>query len=105
MNEDWVKINPDANAGSNRFNVRGNIDFKVNDWITSSLDGIAIITSNKSALTNLLSAGTTFKPNDYAPLLPVNLVDTTGILNLHALLASAGKYGGMLLGGNTTVSN
>ncbi|MFD0835632.1 SusC/RagA family TonB-linked outer membrane protein [Mariniflexile aquimaris] len=103
--QDWVKTNPDANAGSNRFNVRGNIDFKVNDWITSSLDGIAIITSNKSALTNLLSAGTTFKPNSYSPLLPVNLVDTTGNPELAALLASAGKYGGMLLGSTQQFGN
>ena len=103
--QNWVKTNPDANAGSNRFNVRGNIDFKVNDWITSSLDGIAIITSNKSALSNLLSAGTTLKPNAYAPLLPVNLVDTTGNPELAALLASAGKYGGMLLGGTQQFQN
>ncbi|MFV9551418.1 SusC/RagA family TonB-linked outer membrane protein [Algibacter sp. PT7-4] len=98
-NESWVKTNPDANAGNNRFNVRGNIDFRVNDWITSSLDGIAIISTNRSSFSNLLSAGATFKPNAYAPLLPANLVDTTGNPELAGLLEAAGIYNGMLLGG------
>ncbi|SNR71279.1 TonB-linked outer membrane protein, SusC/RagA family [Lutibacter agarilyticus] len=110
-NESWVSINPDANAGSNRINVRGNIDFVVNDWITSSLDGIAIIGSNKSSLSNLLSAGTTFKPNSYVPLLPVNMVDTIGNPALAGQVKAARIYDGMLLGGaqqfqdNTPVAN
>ncbi len=109
--DSWVKTNPEANAGSNRFNVRGNIDFKVNDWITSSLDGIAILTTNKSSLSNLLSAGATFKPNSYAPLLPASLVDATGNPELEGILAAAGIFNGFLLGttqqfqDNTPVAN
>lgn len=98
-NQSWVRINPEANAGSNRFNVRGNIDFKVNDWIESSLDGIAIIGTNKSSLSNLLNAGTTFKPNSYVPLIPVSMVDTLGNAGLAAQIEAAGIYDGMLLGG------
>ena len=110
-NESWVKTNPEANAGSNRFNVRGNIDFKVNDWITSSLDGVAILTNNKSSLSNLLSAGATFKPNAYAPLLPASMVDTENYPELAGQLEAAGIYDGMLLGAtqqfqnNTPVAN
>ncbi len=97
-NQSLVKTNPDANTGANRFNVRGNIDFKVNDWIKSSVDGVAIISTSKSARTNLLSQGASFKPNAYAPLLPVSMVDTVGNPALAAQVAAAGKYGGMLLG-------
>ena len=96
--ESWVKTNPDANGASNRFNVRGNIDFKVNDWITSSLDGIAIIQSNKSALSNLLNAGTTFKPNSYAPLLPVSMIDTMSTPDLAGQVEASRVYDGMLVG-------
>tara|TARA_R110002051_G_scaffold95649_1_gene165610 strand:- start:56937 stop:60044 length:3108 start_codon:yes stop_codon:yes gene_type:complete len=109
--ESWERINPSANKGSNRFNVRGNIDFRVNDWISSSLDGIAIINTNKSALSSLLNAGTTFKPNSYAPLLPINLIDATGNPDLAAQLEAARIYGGNLLGAtqqfqnNTPVAN
>lgn len=100
-----VETNPDANVGTNHFNVRGNIDFKINDWISSSVDGVAILHSNKSALTNLLSAGTSFKPNSYAPLLPVSMVDTTGNPGLAAQLGAASKYNGMLLGGTQQFDN
>ncbi|WP_372772728.1 SusC/RagA family TonB-linked outer membrane protein [Mangrovibacterium sp.] len=95
-----VKTNPDANAGTNRFNVRGNIDFKVNDFIRSSIDAVAIVSSSKSSLSNLLDEGTTFKPNLYAPLFPVSMIDTTGNPELAAQVAAAGQYGGMLLGGS-----
>ncbi|WP_298365994.1 SusC/RagA family TonB-linked outer membrane protein [uncultured Lutibacter sp.] len=104
-NQSWVNINPDANAGDNRFNVRGNIDFKVNDWIKSSLDGIAIISSSKSALSNLLNAGTNFKPNSYVPLIPVSMVDTIGNPGLAAQIESARIYDGMLLGGAQQFQN
>ncbi len=94
---EWVDINEDINAGTNRFNVRGNIDFRVNDWITSSLDGIAIISTNKSSRADLLSEGTTFKPNAYAPFLPVDLVDTSNP-TVAGQLEAARKFGGRLLG-------
>ncbi|WP_066630707.1 SusC/RagA family TonB-linked outer membrane protein [Labilibacter marinus] len=100
-----VETNPDANVGTNRFNVRGNIDFRVNDWIKSSVDGVAVINTNKSALTNLLSAGTTFKPNSYTPLLPVSLVDTIGRPDLAGQIDAARTYDGMLLGGTQQFQN
>ncbi|NJX14332.1 SusC/RagA family TonB-linked outer membrane protein [Tamlana crocina] len=96
-NEDWVNINDDINAGTNRFNLRGNIDFKINDWITSSLDGIAVISSNKGSRANLLSAGTTLKPNAYSPFLPANLVDTSDE-TVAGQLQAASLFNGMLLG-------
>ncbi|WP_418262479.1 SusC/RagA family TonB-linked outer membrane protein [Flavobacterium faecale] len=96
--EDWVNINDDINAANNRFNVRGNIDFKVNDWITSSIDGVAIFNNSKSARANLLSSGTTFLPFDYAPLIPISSIDATGNPELQSLLAGATVFNGNLLG-------
>ncbi|WP_248722385.1 SusC/RagA family TonB-linked outer membrane protein [Seonamhaeicola sp. ML3] len=97
-NEDWININEDVNAGTNRFNVRGNIDFKVNDWITSSIDGVAIISSDKSSRSNLLNASTTFIPFDYAPLIPVSALDTENNPDLATLLSGANIFEGNLLG-------
>lgn len=93
-----VDLNPEANAGANRFNVRGNIDFKVSDFIRSSVDAVAVISSNKTSLTNLLNEGTTFKPNAYSPMLPVSMIDTMGNPGLAAQVNAAGIYDGMLLG-------
>ncbi|RXP59358.1 SusC/RagA family TonB-linked outer membrane protein [Lutibacter sp. HS1-25] len=95
---DWININDDINAGSNRFNVRGNIDFKVNDWITSSIDGVAIMSNSKSARANLLSAAPTFIPYDYAPFLPLSSIDVENNTDLKTLLAGASVYDGNLLG-------
>ncbi|AJR04981.1 hypothetical protein AW14_13600 [Siansivirga zeaxanthinifaciens CC-SAMT-1] len=97
-NEDWLNINEDINAGSNRFNVRGNIDFKVNDWITSSIDGVAIFSNSKSSRANLLSAAPTFIPFDYAPFLPVSALDIDNNPDLATLLAGANVFDGNLLG-------
>ncbi|MBB5268984.1 SusC/RagA family TonB-linked outer membrane protein [Algibacter amylolyticus] len=96
-NEEWVDINEDINAGTNRFNVRGNIDFKINDWITSSIDGIAVISTNKSSRANLLDAATTLRPNAYSPFLPVDLVDTSDP-TVAGQLQTARKFNGFLLG-------
>ncbi|WP_298551448.1 SusC/RagA family TonB-linked outer membrane protein [uncultured Algibacter sp.] len=95
--EEWVNINDDINAGNNRFNIRGNLDFKINDWITSSLDGVAIISTTNSSRANLLSAGTTLKPNTYSPFLPANLVDTSDP-TVAGQLQTARTFNGFLLG-------
>ncbi|MEN8965595.1 MAG: SusC/RagA family TonB-linked outer membrane protein [Polaribacter sp.] len=96
-NSAWVDINDDINAGTNRFNIRGNIDFKVNDWITSSLDGIAIISTNKSSRGNLLNTSTTLRPNIYTPFLPINLLNTSDPV-IRGQLDAANTFNGMLLG-------
>lgn len=96
-NSSWVDINEDINAGTDRFNVRGNIDFKVNDWITSSIDGVAIINTTRSSRANLLDAATTLRPNAYSPFLPVNLIDTSDPV-VAGQLQSARIFNGMLLG-------
>lgn len=98
--ESMEKINPSANAGSNRFNVRGNIDFRVNNYITSSIDAVAIISSDRSALANLYYEGQFIKPNDYSPLFPVSMIDTVGNQMLAAQLLALNTYDGMVLGGS-----
>nr|WKN37354.1 SusC/RagA family TonB-linked outer membrane protein [Tunicatimonas sp. TK19036] len=106
-----VRLNPEANAGSNRFNVRGNIDFKVNDFISSSLDVVSIISSTKTAQSDLLLQGTTRKPHIFAPLLPVSMIDTLRNETLSGQVRAANMYNGSLLGGsqafqdNTPIAN
>ncbi len=90
----------DNDKGVKRFNVRGNIDFRVNDWIKSSFDMIAIIEQNTTSLTNLYDAGNNFRPNLYAPLLPISAIDVTGNPELAGVLQAAKKFNGFLIGGN-----
>ncbi|KAA5821867.1 SusC/RagA family TonB-linked outer membrane protein [Algibacter amylolyticus] len=95
----------DNDKGTKRFNIRGNIDFRINNWIKSSLDAIAIIEVNKSSLTNLYDAGRTFRPDLYAPLLPINLIDTANNPNLIGVLEAANKFNGFILGGNQSFNS
>ena len=90
------KINPDLNKGSNSYKVRGNIDFPVNKWIKSTVDIMASIISQHTAPASILSVGTTFRPNLYAPFLPVSMVSDS----LAEQLKSINKYDGMILGGS-----
>ncbi|MCL5129258.1 SusC/RagA family TonB-linked outer membrane protein [Algibacter sp. L4_22] len=90
----------DNDKGVKRFNVRGNIDFRVNDWIKSSFDMIAIIEQNKTSLTNLYDAGNSFRPDLYAPLLPISAIDVTDNPELAGVLQAAKKFDGFLIGGN-----
>lgn len=106
-----IRLNPEANAGDNRFNVRGNIDFQVNDYISSSLDIVSVVSTQKMGQSNLLSEGTTRKPYTFAPLLPVSLIDTMGNSELKGQVDAANIYDGNLLGGslafqdNTPIAN
>ena len=97
FNEEWVNINEDINAGTNRFNVRGNIDFRVNDWITSSIDAVAILSSRNRDRSNILNAATTFIPFEYSPFLPLSSIDTSDPA-VRELLAGATIFNGNLFG-------
>ena len=98
-NQSLIALNPDVNVGSNMFNIRGNIDFKVNDWIRSSVDAVAIVYNDKSSLTNWFANASSIKPNAYAPLLPPSMMyDTSATGTLESQLEAANLYDGMLLG-------
>ncbi len=103
--ESLMGINPSANGGTNRFNVRGNIDFKVNDFISSSLDVVSIISSTKTAQNDLLYQGTIRKPHIFAPLLPISMIDTVGNPVLKGQVDAANIYNGSLLGGSQAFQN
>ena len=100
-----LRLNPEANAGNHRFNIRGNIDFRVNDFITSSLDVVSMISTQKTARGNWFREGTIRRPDVFAPLLPVSLIDTAGNPALAGQVAAANIYGGNLLGGSQAFQN
>jgi TonB-linked SusC/RagA family outer membrane protein len=64
-----------ANARYNVFNVRGNVDLKINKWIKTSIDGTAIFGNNKRQRGNYWSAAASVRPFEFAPLLPFSLMD------------------------------
>ncbi len=83
-------------AQTNNFNVRGNIDLKVNQWIKSSLDAVVVLNNNQSPQGNFWQDAATLRPNLLAPLLPISLIDPANEVLLGRKNDVDGKY---LLGG------
>ncbi len=92
------KLNPEANRGVNRFNFRGNINFRVNKFIKSSVGVFSVVNTNRVAHVNAINQGEQFKPNGYAPLIPVYLVDSLVNPELAGQLIAANTFEDYLLG-------
>lgn len=105
MNTGWyssgglLDFGEGKNARNNRFNVRGNIDLKINDWINTSIDGTAVFLNNRSQQGNYWSSAATIRPYEYTPLLPFELIDPENPLLKGRKNDVQGKY---LLGGNAS---
>jgi TonB-dependent SusC/RagA subfamily outer membrane receptor len=87
-----------ANARLNQFNVRGNVDLKINDWIKTSIDATSAFLNNKSQRGSFWTAASTNRPYEFAPLLPFDLIDPENSLLKGRKNDVEGKY---LLGGNS----
>lgn len=88
-----------ANARNNVFNVRGNVDLKINDWIKTSIDGSSIFANNKRQRGSFWGAASGTRPFEFAPLLPIDLIDQKDPLLTGRKNDVNGQY---LLGGNAS---
>ncbi len=94
-----LDIGEGKNARNNLFNVRGNVDLKVNRMIKTSIDAAAFYGSNKSQRGNYWDRAGTIRPHEYTPLIPLNLIDPENPLLESRKNDVDGTY---LLGGNTS---
>ncbi|ARK10580.1 SusC/RagA family TonB-linked outer membrane protein [Fibrella sp. ES10-3-2-2] len=58
-----------------RLNVRGNVDVRLNDKITTSVDASAIFSNNRSAHGNYWSNAATLRPYRFSPLIPISMIE------------------------------
>jgi len=58
--------------GENRFNVRGNLDIKINDMISTKINTNVTFYDNETAQGNFWGAAATLRPNLIAPLIPLS---------------------------------
>jgi TonB-linked SusC/RagA family outer membrane protein len=87
-----------SKARDNKFNVRGNVDLKVNDWIKTGIDVTGFFVDDKGPTGDYWGDAASLRPNEYAPLLPIDLIDPGNKL----LLARKNDVNGLyLLGGNS----
>ena len=103
MNFGWNSIGSLLNFGqgkvarNNTFNVRGNVDLKIIDWINTSIDATALFGTDNGARGNYWNAAANFRPYEYTPLIPINMIDPENPLLLGRKNDVNGEY---LLGGN-----
>jgi len=86
------------NARNNIFNVRANVDLKINSWIKTSVDGSSLFGNNKTQRGSFWSSAATVRPYEFTPLLPFDLINPGNSLFKARKNDVDGKY---LLGGNT----
>jgi TonB-dependent SusC/RagA subfamily outer membrane receptor len=58
------------NANTNRFNVRGNVDFKVTDAIKSFVDALVVIDNDKNPRNDYWSYASSLRPYYFSPITP-----------------------------------
>jgi len=89
------------NERNTRLNLRGNIDLKLNSFISTYVNVSTVFSTNKRALGNYWQQAGVLQPQQFAPLLPISMVSQTSKDAQAAVNGSRniidGKY---LLGGN-----
>jgi len=63
------------NNGSNRFNLRGNIDVKLNRIIKLNVDASASFYTGKGVNADYWGSSATVRPNRFSPLIPINMIE------------------------------
>lgn len=63
------------NNNSDRINFRGNIDIKLNEFISVNADATAIFFTGRGVNANFWNSATTVRPNRFSPLIPIDLIE------------------------------
>lgn len=111
---DVFKFGEAENNNTNRLNIRGNIDLKLNDFITAYINANATFYNSRSAnatdrdadddvTDNYWTYASIMRPNRVAPLIPLSFIDPNALAPLALVNGSNniidGKY---FLGGTQT---
>lgn len=72
---DLLNFGEAKNNNTNRFNVRGNVDLKINDNISATIGTNAIYYNGRGVNTNYWNSAATTRPNRFTPLLPIDMIE------------------------------
>lgn len=105
VNSGWSQstgwLNTPQGDVTNRMNFRGNLDFRINEYMNMSLDATARLSQNtRPNAGNIWSIINNELPNNYPMLWDPNIIGSDSIRNV--VLANAKTVDGQLLGGNST---
>lgn len=86
------------NARSNNFNVRANIDLRINSWLSTAVDVTGLFYNSTGPRGNFWGNSSTIRPFEFSPLLPISMIDPNNSLLQARKYDIDGKY---LIGGNS----
>lgn len=66
-----------SNGKSDRLNLRGNVDVNLNQYISCNVDATAIFYTGRGVNTNYWESAATLRPHRFAPLIPLDMIETT----------------------------
>lgn len=104
---DLIKFGEGKHNHTNRLNVRGNIDLRLNDWITGWVDANATFYDQRGDRSNYWSQSATLRPTTQYPLTPLVPIDLMNpdVQDMQKMIANSnyvigGKY---MLGGTQSL--
>jgi len=103
----YVNFGNDKNAFTDRFNVRGNVNVDITDYIKANVDANVSFYNNKGSRAyhtgdrwiSYWQAAEEFRPNRVAPLIPIDMVDENAEEAQIIIANMSNTYDGNFLGG------
>ena len=105
---DYLNFGEAKNNRTDRFNVRGNVDLRINNFITAFVNANATYYNAKRANGNSYwSEAATLRPNRISPLIPISFLDENALTAKTMLANSSNIIGGkyFLAGTQTDLTN
>ena len=104
---DFMNFGEAKDNYTDRFNVRGNVDMRINNFLTAYVNANATFYNAKSANTNQNSndfwaMAATMRPNRVSPLIPVSYLDQNALAAKTLIDNTYNIYNGMFLAGTQT---
>lgn len=72
---DLIDFGEAQNNKTERFNIRGNVDLKINDWISAAIGTNATYFNGRGVNTNYWQSAASTRPNRFTPLVPIRFID------------------------------
>ena len=89
------------NNKNQRFNVRGNVDMELSDYITANVDLGAIFSNNVGVNTNYWGGAASLRPNRFTPLIPISMIEESDEASLALIEGTDNLIEGQYLLGGT----
>lgn len=74
-NDDLINFGEGKNNRVSRLNMRGNIDYRLNSWVTGWVNANATFYDSKGDRANYWNNSSTLRPNRVSPLIPISFIE------------------------------